>query len=101
MSARENSIPSIPVPAALSSQVAFQARDFRAALALARRAIALNPGFWFGYQMQAQAEAQLSSTDAAMQSVLRAMELSDATASRSRCMATCSAGAVTPPRRVR
>jgi TolB-like protein/Flp pilus assembly protein TadD len=65
-----------PTSAALSSQVAFQARDFRAALQLARRAISLNPRFWFGYQMQAQAEAQLSSTDAAMQSVLRAIELS-------------------------
>jgi len=65
-----------PVAAALSSQVAFQARDFQEALALARRAIELSPGFWFGYQMQAQAEAQLSSPDAAMQSVAKAIQLS-------------------------
>jgi TolB-like protein/DNA-binding winged helix-turn-helix (wHTH) protein/Flp pilus assembly protein TadD len=65
-----------PVPAALSSQVAFQARDFAGALALARRAISLNPRFWFGYQMEAQAEAQLSSADAAMQSVAQAIRLS-------------------------
>ena len=64
------------VPAALSSQVAFQARDFRAALELAHRAIALNPGFWYGYQMQAQAEAQLNAADTAMQSALRAIQLS-------------------------
>ena len=65
-----------PVPAAMASQAAFQARDFRAALDLAHRAITLNPGFWYGYQMQAQAEAQLSATDAAMQSALRAIQLS-------------------------
>ena len=65
-----------PVPAAMSSQVAFQARDFRAALDLAHRAIAINPGFWFGYQMQAQAEAELSAPDAAMRSAQRAIELS-------------------------
>jgi tetratricopeptide (TPR) repeat protein len=65
-----------PTAAALSSQVAFQARDFNEALALARRAIALNPGFCFGYQMQAQAEAQLSLNDAAMRSAVRAIELS-------------------------
>ncbi|WP_157898606.1 winged helix-turn-helix domain-containing tetratricopeptide repeat protein [Luteitalea pratensis] len=65
-----------PVPAAMSSQAAFQARDFRAALELAHRTIAINPGFWYGYQMQAQAEAQLDSTASAMQSVQRAIQLS-------------------------
>ena len=66
-----------PVAAALSSQAAFQAKDFRAAIAHAQRAIALNPGLWFGYQMRAQAEAELSSTTAALQSIARAIQLSD------------------------
>lgn len=40
---------------ALSSQVAFQHRDFAAARDFARRAIALEPGLWIGYIQLAQA----------------------------------------------
>ncbi len=46
-----------PVPAAMSSQVAFQAVTC-AAVTHARRAIELNPGLWFGYMMLGQAQAQ-------------------------------------------
>ncbi len=65
-----------PVAAALSSHVAFQARDFPAALELARHAIELNERFWFGYMMLGQAEAQLGQAGRATQSAERAVQLS-------------------------
>jgi TolB-like protein/DNA-binding winged helix-turn-helix (wHTH) protein/Tfp pilus assembly protein PilF len=65
-----------PVAVALSSQVAYQARDYRAALTYAERAIELNAGFWFGYQMRGQAQLALGLTDAALLASSRAMELS-------------------------
>jgi tetratricopeptide (TPR) repeat protein len=43
---------------ALSSQVAFQARDYPAALDHARQAIALDPELWIGHIMRAQAQEQ-------------------------------------------
>jgi len=39
-----------PMSFALSSQVAFQTRDYTAALELAGRSITLGPQFWIGYQ---------------------------------------------------
>src|SRR5262245_7593086 len=39
---------------AMSSQVAFQARDYRAALEHARQAIVIDPEFWIGYMMLGQ-----------------------------------------------
>lgn len=56
-----------PVTWALSSQVAFQARDTRLAIEHARRAIALSPGFWFGHQMLGQALAQDGRYDEALE----------------------------------
>lgn len=65
-----------PVRAAISSQVAFQAQDPRTAALHAERAIELNPGFWFGYQMLGQAREQLGQHEASLKAALRAMELS-------------------------
>ena len=64
------------VPYALSSQVAFQARNFQVALELARRAIALNQGLWFGHQMLAQAQEQLGHPDLALEALSPAVRLS-------------------------
>lgn len=61
---------------ALSSQVAFQARDVTGALGLATRAIALNRGLWFGQQMAGQAQEQLGQSDAAIELLLGAARLS-------------------------
>jgi hypothetical protein len=44
-----------PMAYATSSQVDFQARNYAAPLEGARRALALDPEFWIGYIMQAQA----------------------------------------------
>jgi Flp pilus assembly protein TadD len=48
---------------ALSSQVTFQARDYRGALDHARRAIVIDPEFWIGHMMLGQAYEQLAETD--------------------------------------
>lgn len=61
---------------AISSQVAFQAREYPAALAHARRAIALEPGFWIGYMMRGQAQEQLGEIDEALEALAVAGRLS-------------------------
>jgi TolB-like protein/DNA-binding winged helix-turn-helix (wHTH) protein/Flp pilus assembly protein TadD len=55
-----------PLVHALSSQVAFQARDYPAALDHARQALALDREFWIGYMMRAQAHEQLGESDLAL-----------------------------------
>ena len=61
-----------PLPYALSSQVAFQARDYTGALQYANRAIALDQEFWIGHQMRGQALAQLGDDDLALQALAEA-----------------------------
>ena len=51
---------------ALSSQVAFQARDFKAAADHASQAIALVPELWIGQMMRGQAYEQSGETDLAL-----------------------------------
>jgi TolB-like protein/DNA-binding winged helix-turn-helix (wHTH) protein len=46
-------------PQAVSSQVGFQARDYRGAVELATQAIGLDPEFWIGHIMRAQAYGPL------------------------------------------
>lgn len=65
-----------PMACALSSQVAFQARDLANAVSLADRAIALNPQFWIGYMVRAQALVQLRRYDEATEAVASAIRLS-------------------------
>lgn len=61
-----------PLPYALSSQVAFQARDYTGALEYANRAIALDQEFWIGHQMRGQALEQLGDDDLALQALAEA-----------------------------
>ena len=61
---------------ALSSEVAFQARDFPAALEHARQAIVVDPEFWIGHLMLGQAYAQLGQNDLALEALTVAARFS-------------------------
>jgi TolB-like protein/DNA-binding winged helix-turn-helix (wHTH) protein len=61
---------------ALSSQVAYQARDWGSALELASRAIALNGELWIGHQMSGQAHEGLGHADLALHALASAARLS-------------------------
>jgi tetratricopeptide (TPR) repeat protein len=65
-----------PLSYALSSQVAFQARNYEAALQYADRAIALDQEFWIGHQMRGQALEQLGHDDLALKALATAARLS-------------------------
>lgn len=64
------------MPHAMSSQVAFQARDFSAALEHARQAIAVDERFWIGHMMAGQAYAELGKADQAFDAFAEAARLS-------------------------
>ena len=61
---------------ALSSQVAFQAREYSAAVEHARRAILLDSSLWIGYVMLGQAYAQTGETDLALEALSEAARFS-------------------------
>jgi cytochrome c-type biogenesis protein CcmH/NrfG len=61
---------------AMSSQVAFQARDFAAAAGHARRAILVDPEFWVGHMMHGQVCEQLGQHDAAIDALTTSARLS-------------------------
>jgi TolB-like protein/DNA-binding winged helix-turn-helix (wHTH) protein/Flp pilus assembly protein TadD len=65
-----------PLSYALSSQIAFQARDFSGALQHANRAIALDQEFWIGHQMRGQALEELGDHDLALKALATAARLS-------------------------
>ena len=65
-----------PLSYALSSQVAFQARDYGGALQHANRAIALDQEFWIGHQMRGQALEELGDHDLALKALATAARLS-------------------------
>jgi len=54
---------------ALSSQVAYQARDYQAALDHASQAIALDQGFWIGHIMRGQAFGQTGQHELALEAL--------------------------------
>jgi tetratricopeptide (TPR) repeat protein len=54
-------------PSAISSQIAFQARDYSAAVEYATQAIGLDPEFWIGHQERAQAYERLGQYDRALE----------------------------------
>src|SRR5262249_29215213 len=56
--------------------VAFQARDFKGALELARRAILTDPDMWVGHMMLGQAYERLGMTDLALEALADAARLS-------------------------
>src|SRR5688572_8023632 len=59
--------PLYAMPRALSSQTAFQARDYAGAVEYATQAIGLDPEFWIGHMMRAQAYAQLGQPERAVE----------------------------------
>jgi TolB-like protein/DNA-binding winged helix-turn-helix (wHTH) protein/Flp pilus assembly protein TadD len=61
---------------AMSSQVAFQAHDYAAALEHAQQCIVLDPEFWIGYMQSGQAYEQLGRTDAAFEALSNAARFS-------------------------
>jgi TolB-like protein/DNA-binding winged helix-turn-helix (wHTH) protein/Flp pilus assembly protein TadD len=61
---------------AMSSQTAFQARDFAGALALADQTITLDPEFWIGHMMRGQALEQMGEYDQALESLTLAARFS-------------------------
>ena len=61
---------------AMSSQVAFQARDYAEALAHARRAVVIDPEFWIGYMQLGQACERLDKVDLALDALITAGRLS-------------------------
>lgn len=65
-----------PLGAALSSQVAFQAREYSAAIEHARRAIRLEADFWIGPMQLAQAYVPLGQSDLALEALADAARLS-------------------------
>ena len=58
-----------PMSHALSAQVAFQARDYPAAVEHARRAVLLDSAFWIGYVELGQAYEQTGETDLALEAL--------------------------------
>ena len=61
-----------PMSYALSSQVAFQAHDYSAAIEFANRAIQMRPELWIGYMQLAQAHASLGDTAVALEMLTEA-----------------------------
>jgi TolB-like protein/DNA-binding winged helix-turn-helix (wHTH) protein/Tfp pilus assembly protein PilF len=65
-----------PVTFALSAQVAFQARQYPAAIEHARRAILIDSEFWIGYMQLAQAYEQIGQSDFALAALTDAARFS-------------------------
>ena len=65
-----------PMTHAMSSQVAFQARDYAVAVEHARQAIAVDSEFWIGYMQQGQAYEQMGETDLALEAFSQAARFS-------------------------
>jgi TolB-like protein/Tfp pilus assembly protein PilF len=65
-----------PMSHALSSHGAFLARDYRGALPFARQAIVVDPEFWIGHFLLAQAAEQLGEDDLAFEELAHAARLS-------------------------
>jgi hypothetical protein len=65
-----------PVTWALSAQVAFQARQYPAALEHARRAILIDSQFWIGYMQLGQAYEQMGQPDLALTALTDAARFS-------------------------
>jgi TolB-like protein/DNA-binding winged helix-turn-helix (wHTH) protein/tetratricopeptide (TPR) repeat protein len=61
---------------AMSSQVAFQGRDYPAAVEHARQAIIVDPEFWIGHVQLGQAYEQLGRSDPAFEALMNAARFS-------------------------
>lgn len=69
--------PMSPTVFAISSQIAFQARDYRSALELAQQSVVLDPEFWIGHMMLAQAYGETGRLLRGLESLASAARLSD------------------------
>ena len=65
-----------PINYALSAQVAYQAREYHAAVEYARRAILMDSEFWIGYVQLAQAYEPTGETDLALAALTDAARFS-------------------------
>jgi TolB-like protein/Tfp pilus assembly protein PilF len=65
-----------PLTAALSSQVAFQGREYRQAIDFARRAVLLDSTFWIGYVQLGQAYERVGQPELALEALTDAARLS-------------------------
>jgi len=65
-----------PLTYALSAQVAFQARQYSAAVEHARRAVLIDSEFWIGHMQLAQAYEQMGQTDLALAALTDAARFS-------------------------
>ena len=65
-----------PMMHAISSQLAFQRRDYSSASAHARQALLIDSEFWVGHMQLGQTLAQMGQTDLALQSLVDAERLS-------------------------
>jgi TolB-like protein/DNA-binding winged helix-turn-helix (wHTH) protein/Flp pilus assembly protein TadD len=65
-----------PLAYAMSSQVAFQGRDYPGALEHARRAVVIDPEFWIGHMQAGQAHEHLGQPDLALDAYNRAARFS-------------------------
>jgi TolB-like protein len=61
----------------MSSQIAFSARDFEAAVAHAREALLAEPDFWVAYWQLGQAHQQMGGTEQALEAFAEASRLSN------------------------
>lgn len=61
---------------ALSSQIAFVARDYDAAIRFARQGIAIDPAFWISYVQLGQAYEQVGNVELALEALTQAGRLS-------------------------
>jgi len=68
--------PLSPMTYALSAQVAYQARDYAAAMKYAKRATLVDSRFWIGHMQLAQAYAQTGETDVALETLTDAARFS-------------------------
>lgn len=68
--------PLSPMMHAMSSQIAYQGRDYRAAREFGERAVALAPEFWIGHMMLAQGYAETDDLDRALNSLSSAASFS-------------------------
>lgn len=65
-----------PMMHAISSQIAFNAREFSNAIDHARHALDVAPGFWIGYMQLGQAQEQMGNMESALEAWSTAWRLS-------------------------
>jgi Flp pilus assembly protein TadD len=88
-----------PQTYALSAQVAFQARQYTAAVEHARRAVLIDSEFWIGHMQLAQAYEQMGETDLALAALTDAARFSSSNSKATSLKATFLRRAAGPTKR--